>query len=140
MRLIFDSRVANTDFVDPLATGLPTASAFSIMEAPEAHMYIAQGDLANACYCIEIDAELGEKEVDSSISVEVPSLQLVKGVLVAQRGKLPALRLRVDLGGMAWQEPTEAVPLARAADLLENAARGTLGTQAARIGGRCGGT
>ena len=59
MRLIFDTRVANTNFVDHPATQLPTASTFGRMEAPEG-LYFAQGDLNNAFYCIEVDAGLSE--------------------------------------------------------------------------------
>jgi len=49
LRLIFDTRIANTRFVDPSHTDLPTASSFSRLEVPEGQLaYMAQCDLADA--------------------------------------------------------------------------------------------
>ncbi|CAK0848746.1 unnamed protein product, partial [Prorocentrum cordatum] len=50
LRLIFDTRTANAYFTDPPATTLPSAAAFSNLEAPGGRVVVAAGDIDNAFY------------------------------------------------------------------------------------------
>eukprot|EP00959_Pyramimonas_sp_CCMP1952_P099995 2090656-Pyramimonas_sp.AAC.1 len=50
LRLIFDTRTANAYFTDPPATTLPSAAAFSNLEAPGGKVVVAAGDIDNAFY------------------------------------------------------------------------------------------
>ena len=93
MRLIFDTRVANTNFVDPPATQLPTASAFSRVEAPDG-MYFAQGDPKNAFYCIEVDAGLSEYFSPKPVRAASVGVTELNGVpLSGHELLLPCLRV-----------------------------------------------
>ncbi|CAK0810940.1 unnamed protein product [Prorocentrum cordatum] len=50
LRIIFDTRAANCKFLDALSTRLPSASAFSSIEAPIDGMYMSTCDLECAFY------------------------------------------------------------------------------------------
>ncbi|CAK0911882.1 unnamed protein product, partial [Prorocentrum cordatum] len=50
LRLIFDTRTANAYFTGPPATALPSAAAFSNLEAPGGKVVVAAGDIDNAFY------------------------------------------------------------------------------------------
>ncbi|CAK0788308.1 unnamed protein product, partial [Prorocentrum cordatum] len=50
LRLIFDTRTANAYFTDPPATTLPSAAAFSKLEAPGGKVVVAAGDIDDAFY------------------------------------------------------------------------------------------
>jgi hypothetical protein len=58
-RLIFDSRIANTDFETPELSRLPPGS-FADSDCPSP-VHLSQGDIQNACYTIGIDSELAKQ-------------------------------------------------------------------------------
>eukprot|EP00973_Karenia_brevis_P075510 10488454-Karenia_brevis.AAC.1 len=45
LRLIFDTRIANTRFIDPPKTSLPTTGAFSKIETSDSKCFLASGDI-----------------------------------------------------------------------------------------------
>ena len=60
LRLISDTRVANCQWVAPAATTLPTAGSLASVELPAgATPWVAQGDVANAFYHIELPNDMG---------------------------------------------------------------------------------
>ena len=77
LRIIFDTRKLNLRFKDPPKTQLPTASAFSQLECPaDANLFIAGGDIRNACYGLSVPEDISNmftlpfisaSDLDSSI-------------------------------------------------------------------------
>jgi hypothetical protein len=54
-RIIFDTRIINTDFVEPAHTSLPSAAAWSQLQlTPGAQFHMAQLDVENAFYRIRV--------------------------------------------------------------------------------------
>ena len=61
LRLIFDTRKLNQQFIEPPHTDLPSADAFSRVSLPEdSQFYIGSGDLANAFYTLAVPDSLGK--------------------------------------------------------------------------------
>ncbi|CAE8588527.1 unnamed protein product [Polarella glacialis] len=59
LRLIFDTRVTNTYFKDPVHTSLPTAASFSNLEVDDADdMFLIHADIENAFYGMEVPVDL----------------------------------------------------------------------------------
>ena len=56
LRLIFDTRTANCDYVAPPSTRLPTAAAMGNLECPEGDMYLCSGDIECAFYRMRVPA------------------------------------------------------------------------------------
>ena len=62
LRLIFDTRKLNQEFVPPPSTDLPSADAFTRTEFVESSpFYVGSGDLANAFYTLAVPRDLAEK-------------------------------------------------------------------------------
>ena len=54
-RIIFDTRIINTDFIEPAHTSLPSAAAWSQLQlTPGAQFHMAQLDVENAFYRIRV--------------------------------------------------------------------------------------
>ena len=71
LRLIFDTRVMNRDFVVPPKTDLPSADAFTRIEVPnDEQFYIGSGDLANAFYTLAVPPELAQRFTLPRIKVD----------------------------------------------------------------------
>ena len=61
-RIIFDTRILNSQFVDPPRAQLPLAAALSVVEiGPGEQLYIASGDISNAFYGMAIPESLGSR-------------------------------------------------------------------------------
>ena len=59
LRIIFDTRKLNESFKDPPSTNLPSAAAFSSVEAPDgAEVFMGSADVKNAFYVLETPPEL----------------------------------------------------------------------------------
>ena len=56
LRLIFDTRTANCDYIDPPSTRLPSAAAMSHLECPGGPMYLCSGDIECAFYRMRVPA------------------------------------------------------------------------------------
>ncbi|MCP2504969.1 MAG: hypothetical protein NLN65_06720, partial [Candidatus Poseidoniaceae archaeon] len=62
LRLIFDTRVLNQDFIEPAHTALPSGSAFSNIDMPEDKNFVfGSFDIQNAFYVLGIPLDLAER-------------------------------------------------------------------------------
>jgi len=62
LRLIFDTRILNHDFIDPPHTALPSGAAFSSLEVERgSDFYFGSFDIRNAFYVLGIPLDLAEK-------------------------------------------------------------------------------
>ena len=61
LRIIFDTRIANFDFVEPPCTALPTASALGKVESKSGKNYMATGDLECAFYNMGLPKAFSER-------------------------------------------------------------------------------
>eukprot|EP00971_Amphidinium_carterae_P288077 5718871-Amphidinium_carterae.1 len=60
IRLIFDTRILNTAFVDPPSTRLPSSSSFSNMEVPsDSSLWVSTADISNCFYRMGVPDDLG---------------------------------------------------------------------------------
>ena len=58
-RLVFDTRVLNTEFVSPISTHLPSAASFAAVEVPEGETAcLASADISNAFYNMMLPEDL----------------------------------------------------------------------------------
>ena len=60
LRIVFDTRLANCDFIPAASTRLPSAASFASLEG-EGALFGATADVANAFYGMSIPDELGQR-------------------------------------------------------------------------------
>ena len=58
LRLIFDTRLANSEFISPAPVDLPTPSAFGNLEVGSAPVFGATGDIDNAFYRLRLPGSM----------------------------------------------------------------------------------
>ncbi len=84
LRLIFDTRKLNQQFVQPPHTDLPTADAFSRITIPEGStFYVGSGDLANAFYTLAVPDTLGRMFTLPAIQASSIGVDCIDGVAIA---------------------------------------------------------
>ena len=111
IRIIFDTRIANCFFKAPPKTRLPTAAAWSAVEAPASGAFVATADLECAFYHMKLPSGMEEyfslPAIDSTFLLEagLADLPFGPGVMVAARVLvLPMGSVVASFAGMsaAW--------------------------------------
>ena len=80
LRIIFDTRLLNLQFVDPLSVQLPTAGALCNMEVADGQeLEVAACDVSTAFYRMRGPPSLGKRFTLSLVkNINVPNMQIVK--------------------------------------------------------------
>jgi hypothetical protein len=101
LRMILDTRLANTEFRSPPHTNLPSAASWARMEFPAAgDVYLAQSDISDAFYRVLLPPGLSEHFVLPRIATRyIPGLTPEQ---IAQLGPYCSPRLRVLPMGWTW--------------------------------------
>lgn len=103
LRLIFDTRIANTYFKSPASTKLPTAAAFSQIEIPAgSRLHLQHADIENAFYGLEVPAALSEYFTLRSIRADLVGYPTLSDGSIPIAGELLVPSLAVLPMGWSW--------------------------------------
>lgn len=105
LRLVFDTRLANTQFIDPPVTALPSAAAFAAVEAEaiddNRHCYMATADISNAFYNMMFPQDMwGCFSLPPVSTLSLP--RDLRATAPAGQGRLLRPLLRVLPMGWTW--------------------------------------
>ena len=82
MLIIFDTRLANMEFVAPPKTRLASAAAFGALELECLGLYVASGNIKNAFYCMGLPLGLDKHFVLPSVRAGDVGISDLDGVAI----------------------------------------------------------